>query len=137
VHAHDELLARPDAHVLAARRQVRLGLGDEAVAHRPTPASAAGREELAEGEKRVALLVELAEDALLHAVELDVVPGPEASAPPVREDPVVELVRCLIPGARGRPTLFTRCANFVFRLCISSLVSGLDVRPTYSDLVSS
>ncbi len=49
-------------------------------------------EELAEGEQRVALLVELAEHALLDAVELDVVPGPQPAARPIREDPVVELV---------------------------------------------
>ena len=34
VEAHDELLARADAHVLAALREVGLGLGDEAIAHR-------------------------------------------------------------------------------------------------------
>ena len=93
MHADDELLAGAHAQVLPARGEVGLRLGDEAVAHRLelAPVLRIG-EELPEGEQRVALLVELAEDAQLYLVELDVVSCLEPPAASVREDPVVELV---------------------------------------------
>jgi len=49
-------------------------------------------EQLVERQERIALRVDLAEDPLLDVVELDVVCRPQAAAPAVREDAVVELV---------------------------------------------
>ena len=95
VEAHDELLAGANADVLAALREVGLGLGDEAVAHRlERRASAPSSAKSSPNDATAKPLASTSrEDAPLHLVELRAVGLVERAALPVREHAVVELVR--------------------------------------------
>ena len=94
VETHHELLAGSHSEVLATFRQVGLRLGDEAVAHRLEvgPVRLVGEELLERGDREAGAL-DVGEDAPLHVVELRSIGLVQASALPVREHAVVELVR--------------------------------------------
>jgi hypothetical protein len=93
VQANDELLALADADVLAAGGETSLGRLDEVVALLLQVAPELSvAEELPEGQRGVALLVDLGHDPPLHLVELRPVVREPPTAAAVREHAVVELV---------------------------------------------
>ena len=93
VEADDEFLAGANADVLAALREVGLGLGDEAIAHRFDVAPIAlVREQLSEGRGGESVRLHVAENPTLELVELGPIVLVARAAAPIRENVVVELV---------------------------------------------
>ena len=109
MQAHDELLAGAHADVVAALREIRLGLRDEAVAHRLELLPLLVAEQLGEGDGRVAVGLDVGEDPALHVVELRPLGLVERPALAVREHVVVQLGRwhesrgARPPSRPGRP----------------------------------
>ena len=93
LQSHDELLARPNPDVLAARGEIGLRRGDEAVALLLdlTPQPGVG-EDVLEGPDGVPLLADVGQDALLEIVQLRRRLAEVPSACAVREEVVVQLV---------------------------------------------
>ena len=100
METYDELLAGSHAELLATLREVGLGLGDEAVAHRLEVGPVrVVREEVVERRDGEAAALDVGKDAPLHVVELRSIGLVQASALAVREHAVVELVRRANPAA--------------------------------------
>ena len=100
---NDELLAGTDADVVAAGGEVRLGGGDEPVAllHECLPVGRI-REQVGECSERETLVADVVEDSLLDGVERRTRLDEAVAAGAVREEPVVQLVRCPDPLALDR-----------------------------------
>ena len=103
MESHHELLALAHAEVFAPLREVGLRLGDEPVAHRLDlgPPLRVG-EEVRERHERVALALDVGDDAALDVVEDDALLSEAVATASVREDAVVELVGRADPAVLER-----------------------------------